>query len=65
MPPSISNELIVSIVFPHTEHKDGFKQWRKKHYDEFRNIQRARMLLATEQDEDDDDEDEDVMDNVS
>ena len=47
-----------------TEHKEGFKQWRKKHYDEYRNIQRARMLLSAEQDEDDDDEDE-TMDNVS
>ena len=35
----------------------------KKHYDEFRNIQRARMLLATEQDEGDDDDG--PMDNVS
>ena len=46
-----------------TEHKEGFKQWRKKHYDEYRNVQRARMLLAAEQDEDEDDDES--IDNVS
>ena len=47
-----------------TEHKEGFKQWRKKHYDEYQNIQRARMLLATEQD-DEEEEDDQPMDSVS
>ena len=46
-----------------TEHKEGFKQWRKKHYDEYQNIQRARMLLAAEQD--DEEEDDQPMDSVS
>ena len=46
-----------------TEHKEGFKQWRKKHYDEYRNVQRARMLLSAEHDLDDDEDES--MDNTS
>ena len=48
----------------YTEHKEGFKQWRKKHYDEYHNVQRARMLLAAEQDEEEE-EDDQPMDNAS
>jgi len=39
-----------------TAHKEEFKKWRKKHYNEFQNIQKARMLLAQELDDEDDDE---------
>ena len=46
-----------------TEHKEGFKQWRKKHYDEYRNVQRACMLLSAEHDLDDDEDES--MDDVS
>ena len=45
------------------EHKEGFKQWGKKHYDEYRNVQRARMLLSAEHDLDDNEDES--MDDVS